>query len=70
MTKKHMELVASIINAAGKGTPAFGLAALAAAEFKKANPRFESGRFFSACGLTCDGAPKPKRVYGLENHAL
>ena len=70
MTKKHMEFVASLILAANNGVAPPHLATLAAAFFADANPRFDEERFFSACGLSSDGTPKVKRMYGLENHAL
>ena len=70
MTKKHLEFLASLIDAARNGTDAANLATLAAAYCAKDNPRFDEARFFSACGLSSDGTPKVKRMYGLENHAL
>ena len=70
MTKQHFEFVASLINAATKGTPPQHLAILAAAKFTKDNPRFDKGRFYNACGLCSDGTPKVEKMYGLENHSL
>tara|TARA_Y100000310_G_scaffold339133_1_gene430866 strand:- start:414 stop:680 length:267 start_codon:yes stop_codon:yes gene_type:complete len=70
MTKKHLEFLASLINAANNGVAPAHLATLAAAYCAKDNPRFDSSRFFNACGLMSDGTPKPERMYGLENHSL
>jgi hypothetical protein len=56
MTKKHMEFVASLINAANKGVAPQHLATLAAAFFADANPRFDEARFLTACG---DPLPPP-----------
>jgi hypothetical protein len=70
MTKKHLEFLASLINAAGKGVAPQHLATLAAAYCAEDNPRFDSSRFFNACGLCSDGTPKVERMYGLENHSL
>ena len=70
MTKQHFEFVASLIDAANKGTPPQHLAILAAAKFEKDNPRFNKARFYNACGLTSEGTPKVATMYGKENHSL
>ena len=83
MTKKHMEFVASLILAANNGVAPQHLATLAAAFFADANPRFDKGRFLTACGNPLPPPPevididdnrrpdgKVARMYGLENHAL
>ena len=51
-TKANFEFTAALISAARNGVPADALATLAAAEFAKDNPRFDSDRFKRACGLT------------------
>ena len=60
MTKKHFELVASLINAANQGAPASDLALLAVAKFEKDNPRFDAERFLTACGDPL--APPPDTI--------
>jgi len=83
MTKKHLEFLAALINAAHNGTSAETLATLAAAYCAKTNPRFDEARFLAACGTHLPPPPeviesqddnrrpdgKVKRMYGLENHA-
>ena len=60
MTKKHFELVASLINAANQGAPASDLALLAVAKFEEENPRFDAERFLDACGNPL--APPPEVI--------
>jgi hypothetical protein len=60
MTKKHFELVASLINAANQGAPASDLALLAVAKFEEDNPRFDAERFLDACGNPL--APPPEVI--------
>ena len=70
MTKQHFEFVASLIDAMNKGVAPQHLAILAAAKFTKDNSRFDKARFYNACGMSSDGTPKVKSMYGLENHSL
>ena len=70
MTKQHFEFVASLIDAANKGTSPQHLAILAAAKFEKDNPRFNKARFYNACGLNSEGTPKVATMYCKENHSL
>ena len=51
-TKKDFEFTAALLAAAIGGTPPLHLVTLAAAKFKKDNPRFDADRFKRACGLT------------------
>ena len=51
-TKAHFEFTATLISAARNGVAPEHLATMAAAKFKKDNPRFDADRFKRACGLT------------------
>ena len=75
MTKKHLQFLASLLNAARLGVAPENLTTMAAAYCAKDNPRFDEERFLSAAGyenkaVAADGTLKVKRMYGLDNHAL
>ena len=76
MTKKHLQFLASLLNAARLGVAPENLTTMAAAYCAKDNPRFDEERFLSAAGypantaIAADGTLKVKRMYGLDNHAL
>ena len=54
-TKAHFEFTATLISAARNGVAPEHLATMAAAKFKKDNPRFDADRFKAACGVDTDG---------------
>jgi hypothetical protein len=58
MTKKHLEFLAALINAAHNGTSAETLATLAAAYCADTNPRFDEARFLVACGTHLPPPPR------------
>ncbi len=66
MTKKHMKLVASLINAAHNGVDPAHIATMAAAFFAKENPRFDEARFLAACGTHLPAPPETIVVTAAE----
>ena len=54
LTRQHFEAVAQVLKAYPKGAPTASQAKLAEAVadmFAQDNPRFERGRFLTACGV-------------------
>ena len=62
MTKQHFEFVASLINDANTGVPAFGLQEIACGYFKQDSPRFDADRFRDACGNCLPPPPEEIKI--------
>lgn len=61
MTKKHFQAFADSIKATEKATDAERFADVCIKLFQDDNPRFDSARFYAACGLNGFGK-KPKKL--------
>ena len=51
MTRKHFQIIADILNLHSTSPTAKAMALDFSAAFKKENPRFDTVRFLTACGL-------------------
>tara|TARA_Y100000310_G_scaffold285881_1_gene309648 strand:+ start:326 stop:676 length:351 start_codon:yes stop_codon:yes gene_type:complete len=73
MTKKHFELVASLLSNIPGDDDRKHIASLAADRFAAGNPRFDRGRFIEACNAKSeyrDGRASSDQIVALLNRQL